>query len=47
MKDRQKELVRNGAYTKLERYELAKAFGRLLSYPEEGIERLIEKVAGI
>lgn len=47
LKDRQKELVRNGAYTKLERYELAKAFGRLLSYPEEGIERLIEKAAGV
>lgn len=44
LKEKQKELKRNGAYTKLESYALAQEFGRLLSYPEEGIERLIQKV---
>lgn len=43
LKKRQKELRQNGAYTKLESYALAQEFGRLLSYPEEGIERLIQK----
>lgn len=43
LKKRQKELKQNGAYTKLESYALAQEFGRLLSYPEEGIERLIQK----
>lgn len=47
LKKRQKELLEHGLYTKMERYELAKAFGRLLSYPEEGIERLIAKAAQI
>ena len=43
LKEKQKELKQNGAYTKLESYALAQEFGRLLSYPEEGIERLIQK----
>lgn len=43
LKERQRELKQNGAYTKVESYALAQEFGRLLSYPEEGIERLIQK----
>lgn len=43
LKEKQKELKQNGPYTKLESYALAQEFGRLLSYPEEGIERLIQK----
>lgn len=43
LKKRQRELLEKGAYTQMERYGIAREFGRLLSYPEEGIERLIRK----
>lgn len=43
LKEKQKNLLANGTYTKQESQELAREFGRLLSYPEEGIDRLIEK----
>lgn len=43
LKERQKTLKKEGIYTREQSYELAKEFGRLLSYPEEGIERLIQK----
>lgn len=43
LKERQRELIERGVYTKEARYALAQEFGRLLSYPEEGIERLIRK----
>ena len=43
LKEEQKELRRQGRYTKEEDRRLAHAFGRLLSYPEEGIVRLIQK----
>lgn len=46
LKKRQKELLEKGAYTQMERYGIARAFGRLLSYPEKGIERLIRKNVG-
>ena len=47
LKERQRQLLQNGMYTKLESQELAREFGRLLSYPEEGIERLIEKAGAV
>lgn len=46
LKDRQKTLIRNCAYTGSARYDLAVEFGQLLSYPAEGIQRLIRKAAG-
>lgn len=45
LKEMQKKLIMDGGYTKEKRYEIAAAFGRLLSYPEEGIERLVKKAA--
>lgn len=46
LKERQKKLILENAYTGMERYETAAEFGRLLSYPEDGIQRLIRKAAG-
>lgn len=43
LKRRQKEQTEKGGSTQLERHEIAREFGRLLSYPEDGIERLIGK----
>ena len=43
LKKRQKELENQCGGTEEERYQLAADFGVLLSYPEEGIRRLIEK----
>ena len=43
LKKRQKELENQCGGTEEERYQLAADFGALLSYPEEGIRRLIEK----
>lgn len=43
LKERQRHMLEHGRYTKEERYQLAMDFGRLLSYPEEGIQRLMEK----
>lgn len=43
LKERQRALKAKGQYTREQSYELAKEFGRLLSYPDEGIERLIQK----
>ena len=45
LKEEQRTLLGNGGYTKQKSYELAQEFGRLLSYPEDGIERLIRKAA--
>ena len=42
-KKRQKELESQCGGTEEERYQLAVDFGALLSYPEQGIRRLIEK----
>ena len=38
---RKKELVEKGAYSGEERHQIAVEFGKLLSYSEEAIERLI------
>lgn len=43
LKERQKRLKEAGAYEGQARRDIAAGFGRLLSYPEEGIDRLIEK----
>lgn len=43
LKEKKKVMVENGTYSGQNRYDIAKAFGQLLSYPEEGIERLIKK----
>lgn len=43
LKKKQKCQIENNTYTELERYQTAMDFGRLLSYPETGIERLIKK----
>lgn len=43
LKQQQKQLVLNGAYTEQERYRIAVEFGKLLSYPEDGIKRLIDE----
>lgn len=46
LKEKQKKLIQNDAYTGMARYEVAVGFGRLLSYPEDGIQRLIKKASG-
>ena len=43
LKKERKVLLERGEYTEKEKLRLAHAFGRLLSYPEDGIERLIQK----
>lgn len=43
LKERKRNMMEEGTYTSQERYTLAVEFGRLLSYPEDGIRRLIEK----
>ena len=43
LKEQQKRLIADHAYTGQERYRIAVEFGKLLSYPEDGIERLIER----
>lgn len=43
LKKQQKRLIQDHKYTRQKSHETAAAFGRLLSYPEEGIERLIGK----
>ena len=45
LKEEQRRLQETGGYTKQKSYETACAFGRLLSYSQEGIERLIQKAA--
>lgn len=45
LKEEQRRLQENGGYTRQKSYETACAFGRLLSYPQEGIDRLIQKAA--
>lgn len=45
LKNRQRALITGGIYKGEERLKLAGEFGRLLSYPEDGIERLIEKTS--
>lgn len=46
LKKEQESLMAQGLYTEEEDRRLAYEFGRLLSYPEEGIQRLIEKGNG-
>lgn len=46
LKARQKQLTADGAYTRQERYQIAVEFGHLLSYPDDGIDRLIAKTTG-
>lgn len=43
LKEEQKRLMEEGAYTKEEDGRLAREFGRLLSYSEDAIDRLIRK----
>ena len=43
LKEEQKTWMAQGIYTREKALELARRFGRLLSYPEDGIERLIGK----
>ena len=43
LKEEQKRLMEQGLYTREEDERLAREFGRLLSYPEDGICRLIRK----
>ena len=43
LKEQQKLMKEQGTYTGQKRYEIAKGFGKLLSYPDEGIDRLIQK----
>ena len=45
LKERQKRLIQDDAYTQQARHDLAVEFGRLLSYPEEGIGRLMKQAA--
>lgn len=46
LKDMQKRMMEDGTYVGEKRRELAREFGRLLSYPEDGILRMIEKTEG-
>lgn len=46
LKENQKSLLAAGTCTEQESDRIAKEFGRLLSYPEDGIARLMEKAAG-
>lgn len=43
LKERQKQLIAEGKYDEAERRETAREFGRLLSYPEDGITRMMQK----
>ena len=45
LKEEQRVVIQNGGYTRQKSYEIAKKFGRLLSYTEEGTERLIQKAS--
>lgn len=45
LKERQKQLITEGKYDEAERRETAWEFGRLLSYPEDGIGRMIQEAA--
>lgn len=42
----QKEALEKGIYTEQKAKETAVCFGKLLSYPEDGIARLLQKTAG-
>ena len=46
LKKRKSELVDAGTYTGEARRDIARQFGRLLSYPDANIEELIDKNAG-
>ena len=46
LKQRKSELVEAGSYTGEARRDIARQFGRLLSYPEANIEELIDKSSG-
>ena len=46
LKQRKSELVASGAYTGEARRDIARQFGRLLSYPDANIEELIDKNSG-
>ena len=43
LKEQQKRLIADHSYTGQERYRIAVELGKLLSYPEEGIERPTER----
>ena len=45
LKEEQRVVIQNGGYTRQKSYEIAKKFGHLLSYTEEGTERLIQKAS--
>ena len=45
LKDEKRRLEENGALTRREDERIAVEFGRLLSYPQEGIDRLIRAAA--
>lgn len=45
LKETRSSLIAGNCYTQAERLKLAGDFGRLLSYPEDGIQRLIEKAS--
>ena len=46
LKQRKSELVASGSYTGEARRDIARQFGRLLSYPDANIEELIDKTLG-
>ncbi len=46
LKQRKSELVASGSYTGDARRDIARQFGRLLSYPDANIEELIDKNSG-
>lgn len=45
LKREQAQLIRDGAYRGEKRRQIARDYGRLLSYPEDGIDRLLQKTA--
>ena len=47
LKRRKSELAASGSYTGEARRDIARQFGRLLSYPDAVIEELIDKTSGL
>ncbi len=43
LKERKQKLIDDGRYQGEERKEIAREMGRLLSYPEERIERMVSE----
>ncbi len=46
LKKRKEELIKEGGYTGEARYRIAWEFGKLLSYTDEAVERLIRETTG-